>query len=76
MENLPDMDKYTSPLKITFVDGRVWEGAKLDGVYYVGNYSYVPEDDNEDELFVTYQGMGYSIKASRIQTIESQAKHD
>ncbi|WP_176602001.1 hypothetical protein [Helicobacter suis] len=43
--------------------------------HYAGNYSYVPEDDSEDELFVNYQGMGYSIKASDIQKIESQRQN-
>ncbi|WP_104683477.1 hypothetical protein [Helicobacter suis] len=75
MGNLPDMSKYPRPLKITFVDGDIWEGVELEAVHYAGNYSYVPEDDSEDELFVNYQGMGYSIKASDIQKIESQRQN-
>ncbi|WP_163499814.1 hypothetical protein [Helicobacter suis] len=75
MQNLPDMSKYPPPLKITFADGDIWENVKLEGVYYVGNYSYVPEDDNEDLLFVTYQGIMYSIKALEIQEIESQKQN-
>ncbi len=69
------MSKYPPPLKITFVDGDIWENVELEAVYYAGNYSYVPEDDNEDELFTTYQGIGYSIKASEIQEIESQKQN-
>ncbi|WP_163499123.1 hypothetical protein [Helicobacter suis] len=71
MKNLPDMDNYSRLLKITFVDGDIWENAKLDG------YDYAPPDpqegeDEEDELRVTYQGIGYALHASEIQKIESQ----
>ncbi|WP_163499807.1 hypothetical protein [Helicobacter suis] len=74
MKNLPDMDNYTRLLKITFVDGRVWENVKLDGYDYAPSNLQEDEVDLEDELTVTYQGIGYSIRASRIQKIQNQSE--
>ncbi len=68
------MDNYSRLLKITFIDGDIWENAKLNGYDYAPPNLLEDEADLEDELRVTYQGIRYSIKASEIQKIESQ-KH-
>ncbi|WP_163534180.1 hypothetical protein [Helicobacter suis] len=74
MKSLPNMNNYPKLLKITFVDEDVWENVKFDGWYCARNYSYVPEDDQEDELYVTYRGAKLTLKASEIKTIESAKK--
>ncbi|WP_163498660.1 hypothetical protein [Helicobacter suis] len=72
MKNLPDMDNYSRLLKITFVDGDIWENVKLDGYDYAPVDLQEDEADMEDELSVTYNGIGITLKASEIQKIESQ----
>ncbi|WP_121020322.1 hypothetical protein [Helicobacter vulpis] len=74
MKNLPDLHGCKSPLKITFEDGRVWEDVQLDYVYYARANPQPDEEPEEDDIGVTYQGLEYSIVASRIKKIEFKKK--
>ncbi|WP_120951396.1 hypothetical protein [Helicobacter sp. L8] len=69
MEHLPNMDQYQDPLKIIFVNGDVWEGVKTDYICYAPPDLLEDEQDEEDELMVTYKGVAYTLRASEIKEI-------